>query len=432
MVTQRQRRLNLLRGLDLRSSNIGSGPLNVFRWEAGAEVGHAALLGSLTMSVGVALSYFTIESFWLLLITYGFVFGFGVGIAYPIPMACAIRWLPKRKGFAAGCVVSGFGLGAFIFDQVQTAFINPDGIKPVGDEGSTERYFEDPQVLKRTKQCFLILGALYTILQVISAFFLVDPKPDDEAEESNDSVQLTSITSSENPLDLDSILSPGSDEETSDTELILAQSSDVKFDNSNPVDFKPKQLFRQKTFYLIWIMFLLSGQGVITVSTLYKAYGFGFIKSDQFLAISGAIASLSNASGRIIWSYLADKFSFRFTAMVMMNLMTALLLTFSATSLAGKGMFLAWTTMLFFCIGGVFSLFPAATVRAFGSKYFASNYGLVFSSQVIAGPVGAFLPTILSQSLGYIGVWYLSAGLVYIAVLVTYCCSMRHPAKSFK
>ena len=89
--------------------------------------------------------------------------------------------------------------------------------------------------------------------------------------------------------------------------------------------------------------------------------------------------------------------------MVMMNLMTALLLTFSATSLAGKGMFLAWITMLFFCIGGVFSLFPAATVRqvvvhtflmtsveltmeflprAFGSKYFASNYGLVFSSQV--------------------------------------------------
>ena len=95
--------------MDLRSSNIGSGPLNVFRWEAGAEVGHAAhstpriIDDEVNMqvqyrfyvhsfySVGVALSYFTIASFWLLLITYGFVFGFGVGIAYPIPMACAIR-----------------------------------------------------------------------------------------------------------------------------------------------------------------------------------------------------------------------------------------------------------------------------------------------------------------------------------------------------
>ena len=35
--------------------------------------------------------------------------------------------------------MAGFGLGAFIFDQVQTAFINPDGIKPVGDDGATER-----------------------------------------------------------------------------------------------------------------------------------------------------------------------------------------------------------------------------------------------------------------------------------------------------
>ena len=86
----------------------------------------------------------------------------------------------------------------------------------------------------------------------------------------------------------------------------------------------------------------------------------------------------------------------------MMTMMTALLLSFSATSLVGKEMFLTWIILLFFCIGGVYSLFPIATVRhvfcafllsmvapmyncfyrAFGSKYFASNYGLVFSSQV--------------------------------------------------
>ena len=160
---------------------------------------------------------------------------------------------------------------------------------------NTSRYFEDPKVLERTKQCFLLLGALYAILQVISVFFLVNPR--DELEESNDSRQLTSVALSDNAQSL------GNEGETADT--------DFEIDNLNSVDFKPKQLFRQKNFYLIWIMFLLSGQGVVAISTLYKAYGFGFITSDRFLAISGAIASLSNASGRIIWSYLADKFSFR-------------------------------------------------------------------------------------------------------------------------
>lgn len=36
------------------------------------------------------------------------------------------KWFPNHKGLVSGLVVAGFGSGAFIFDQVQTAFINPD------------------------------------------------------------------------------------------------------------------------------------------------------------------------------------------------------------------------------------------------------------------------------------------------------------------
>ena len=39
-------------------------------------------------------------------------------------------------------MVAGFGGGAFIFDQVQTAFINPENLSPdSGDQG--ERYFKN-------------------------------------------------------------------------------------------------------------------------------------------------------------------------------------------------------------------------------------------------------------------------------------------------
>ena len=82
-----------------------------------------SLLGGWFMSLGVLLSYFAIQkSFWLLLLTYGLMFGLGIGIAYIGPISCAMRWLPKWKGVATGIVVSGFGLSALIFNTVQTGF----------------------------------------------------------------------------------------------------------------------------------------------------------------------------------------------------------------------------------------------------------------------------------------------------------------------
>ncbi|CAG5135272.1 unnamed protein product [Candidula unifasciata] len=89
------------------------------------------LLGGWCMSLGVLLTFFSVKhSFALTVVTYGAVFGFGVGIAYAIPLGCVMRWFPKWKGLVNGVVVAGFGGGAFIFNQVQTAFINPDNLKP--------------------------------------------------------------------------------------------------------------------------------------------------------------------------------------------------------------------------------------------------------------------------------------------------------------
>ena len=49
----------------------------------------------------------------------------GIGIAYVGPLSYAMRWLPRWKGVAGGCVVAGFGLGALIFNQVQSSISIP-------------------------------------------------------------------------------------------------------------------------------------------------------------------------------------------------------------------------------------------------------------------------------------------------------------------
>ena len=65
------------------------------------------------------------------------------------------------KGLVNGIIVGGFGLGAFIFNQIQTAYLNPTN-KDL-DDG---QYFSDDKILNRVPSVFLMLGSVYTIVQV--------------------------------------------------------------------------------------------------------------------------------------------------------------------------------------------------------------------------------------------------------------------------
>ena len=125
----------------------------------------STLFGCGIMSLGVLLSYIAIKvSYWLLLLTYGLMFGLGVGIAYVGPLASAVHWMPRWKGVAAGLVLAGFGLGALIFDPIQTVFINPDNLSSDGNG-----YFLDDDLLDRVPEIFLILGAIYAVLQIVGS-----------------------------------------------------------------------------------------------------------------------------------------------------------------------------------------------------------------------------------------------------------------------
>ena len=62
-----------------------------------------------------------------------------------------------------GIIVGGFGLGAFIFNQIQTAYLNPGNSEL--DDG---HYFKDEKILQRVPSLFLLLGSIYGVIQVWS------------------------------------------------------------------------------------------------------------------------------------------------------------------------------------------------------------------------------------------------------------------------
>src|SRR6202046_3343958 len=49
-----------------------------------------------------------------LYLTYGLVGGLGTGIVYVGVVGQVVGWFPDRRGFAAGVVAAGYGMGAFV------------------------------------------------------------------------------------------------------------------------------------------------------------------------------------------------------------------------------------------------------------------------------------------------------------------------------
>lgn len=63
-------------------------------------------------------SLLTPETPFLIYITYGVLAGTGVGFAYSGAINCVQKWLPHRRGFAAGICVCAFGLSIVIFSPI--------------------------------------------------------------------------------------------------------------------------------------------------------------------------------------------------------------------------------------------------------------------------------------------------------------------------
>lgn len=91
----------------------------------------AVLIGCFTFSSSVLASGFSLQySFTAFLFTYGFLFGIGIGITYPLCIACSIRWFPRRKGTISGVTMIGFGLSSVAFGIVETLLVNPSNLSP--------------------------------------------------------------------------------------------------------------------------------------------------------------------------------------------------------------------------------------------------------------------------------------------------------------
>ena len=308
------------------------------------------IAGGLLLGGGYVLGGLFGHSFWIQLLSIGFVGGAGIGLAYVVPISVCVKWFPDKKGLITGLAVAGFGFGATIWVKLAGSWF--------GGLLNTTSVFGLPGV----QSVFLIYGIALAALILLGSMVMVNP-PDDY---------------------LPSHWSPPVTENN---------------DHEGAVEFRARDMLRTPQFYMLWSVFMFAGISGLMVIYCIKLFGVDALEHHG-IAGAGAITgtamawyAIFNGIGRIAWGSISDRIG-RKTTITLMAVLQGLTMLMTYHVFISFGFvygFIIAAALIGFNYGGSFALFPAITADYFGNKNVGSNYGWMFTAYGVAGLAGPLL-----------------------------------------
>jgi len=253
--------------------------------------------------------------------------GIGAGAVYGTCVGNALKWFPDRRGLAAGLTAAGFGAGSALTIVPISAFIHSHGYEAA----------------------FLYFGLGQGLVVFVLALFLT---------RAPDSKKMTGISS------------------------INVQQSKR--------DYSPSQVLRQPVFWVMYLMFVMVAAGGLMATAqlgpIAKDFKIGDIPVDIMglvlpaLTFALAIDRVLNGLTRPFFGWVSDQIGREptmFIAFALEAVGILALYTFGQHPVA----FVILTGLVFFAWGEIYSLFPSTCADTFGSKFAASNAGLLYTAK---------------------------------------------------
>ncbi|CAB3405188.1 unnamed protein product [Caenorhabditis bovis] len=336
-----------------------------------------AIIGCILYTFGIGSTFYAIQhSYAATLLTFGVIGSLGSSITYSSILPTAQRWLPDNVGMAGGVIIGGYGCGAFILSPLQTTYINPLDYR-VNDEG----FFTQVDLLERVPYVFVVMAALFAILQTIGVIFIGQP-----CEEVNFG-----------------------------NESLLGAEQQVVIEKQR---IAPQ--LRTSTFIVLFVSLTCNATFAQLTSGLYKAYGQKFIASDFFLSLVGSMSSVFNALSRVVWGIIVDASSYQFSMSIVTTIGAFLSFTLPLVRSAGNDiLFMTAVSFMFSCIGGTFSLFPFITHVCFGKTNFSVIYGFLQCAVSVAGLIAGLVSTHLLPMIGYEYLFMISGFFMTMSLALT-------------
>lgn len=295
--------------------------------------------------------------------------GIGAGAVYGTCVGNALKWFPDKRGLAAGITAAGFGAGAALT------------VAPIQSMIANSGY----------QAAFINFGIGQAVVIVIMAVFLLAPKPGQ-------------------------VPAP----------VVKANIVQTR------VDYSPTQVLKHPIFWLMYLMFVAVGAGGLMITANLKPIAADFHIDKVSVTLVGltmttvtfaaTIDRILNGLTRPFFGWVSDKIgreNTMFIAFGFEGVGIYLLYLFGHDPV----MFVILTGLVFFAWGEIYSLFPSTCTDTFGSKFAATNAGLLYTAKGTAALLVPFASTLQTTTGSWDSVFLIAAGaniaasLLAIAVL---------------
>ena len=272
-------------------------------------------------------------SLWTLYLSYGLLGGLGTGIVYVGVVGQVMSWFPDRRGFAAGIVAAGYGMGAILTTLPIAATLASDGY-----QGALLRF-----------------GLAFGAIGVMAAIGLRRAPPQ--------------------PASVVALAAAGRDTPTG---AMLR----------HPVFW---------LMFVMMSLMSTTGLMVTTQIGFFAAdFGVTntLVLGIATLPLALTIDRFCNGLTRPFFGAVSDRIG-RENTMFVAFLLEAAAMAVWLASRGDPVLFVLLSGLVFFGWGEIFSLFPSTLTDTFGTRYGTTNYGCLYIAQgigsILGGPMASLL-----------------------------------------
>ncbi|HEY3823938.1 MAG TPA: OFA family MFS transporter [Bryobacteraceae bacterium] len=314
-----------------------------------------ATIGGLVYSLGLLLASF-IHTLPELYLTWGLMVGVGCGFGYLPPITVGSKWFPDHRGLVNGLAIGIFAAGSGIFGPIAGYFIGQIGWREV----------------------FQGLAALFFVFTMAGSYLLKDPPEG-----------YTAPAAEPRTLPRRPFVSP---------------------------DMRTSEMLRTGRFYALWIAYALgTAAGTMVISQLIPFARLSGHTETAALAIT--IGAIGSASGRFFSGWLSDHFGRLPTvrAMVMLSMIVTPALYLLREN---EVLFFGLLLLVYYCYGTQLSVYTALAGDFWGTRYLATNYGVMLCAWGFAGVMGPQLGSRVYVATGSYRYAFFGAAMLALTALI--------------